>query len=119
MRKKSLGNLGENLALKHLHKQGYTILERNFRSKFGEVDIIAQDGEVLVFIEVKTRWSQKYGPPEEAITPGKIKRIIKVSQYYKMLHPQSPEAMRIDAVAIDLSPSGGFKEIKVIRNLTG
>lgn len=119
MRKKSLGNLGENLALKHLHDHGYKILDRNFRSKFGEIDIVAQDGDVLVFIEVKTRWSKKFGPPEEAITPWKIKHIIKAGQYYKLLHPELPDSLRLDAVTIDLSSDGKLKEIKIIKNLTG
>ncbi len=126
MRKKSLGNLGENLAAKHLHKKGYTILERNFRSKFGEIDIIAlnpskdskQNSQTLVFVEVKTRWSQKFGSPEEAITPGKIKRIIKAGQYYKIIHPELPETLRLDAVVIDLSPQGELERVEHIKNLT-
>jgi len=118
VKRKSLGNLGENLALKQLKNNGYKILERNFRSKFGEIDIIAQEGDFLVFIEVKTRWSQKFGPPEEAVTPRKIKRITKAAQYYKMLHPELPEALRIDVVAIDLSPGGEVGEIKILKNVT-
>lgn len=125
MQRKNLGNLGENLALRHLKNKGYKIIERNFRSKFGEIDIIAQDPstgsgrEVLVFVEVKTRWSKKFGPPKEAITPWKIKRIIKTGQYYKSLHPELPEAMRIDVVTIELSPGGRIGEIKIIKNVTG
>lgn len=119
MQRKSLGNLGENLALKHLKNKGYKILERNFRSKFGEIDIVAIESDVLVFVEVKTRWSKKFGPPEEAITPWKIKRIIKAGQYFKMLHPELPEAMRIDAIAVDLSPGGEVGKIRIIKNITG
>lgn len=91
---------------------------------FGEVDIIALDPsagsgqDTLVFIEVKTRWSKSFGPPEEAITPWKIRRIIKAGQYYKLFHPESPEALRIDVVAIDLSPTGEVGEIKIIKNIT-
>lgn len=118
MQRKSLGSLGESLALNHLKNNGYKILERNFCSKFGEVDIIAQEGDILVFIEVKTRWSTKFGPPEEAITPWKIDRIIKVGQYYKILHPELPEAIRIDAVAVNLSPRGKVGEIKIIKNIS-
>jgi len=118
MRRKSLGNLGENLALKKLKNSGYKILERNFRSKFGEIDIIAQEGDVLVFIEVKTRWSKRFGPPEEAITPRKIRRMVKAGQYYKLLHPELPDSLRLDAVVIDLSPKGKLERIEIIRNLT-
>ncbi|MFZ5366396.1 MAG: YraN family protein [Patescibacteria group bacterium] len=119
-----LGILGEDLAVKFLKKNGYKILQRNFRSKFGEIDIIAQDpsagsGQVLVFVEVKTRWSKSFGPPEEAITPWKIRRIIKAGEYYKMLHPELPEALRLDAVCLDLSPTGRVGKIKIIKNITG
>jgi len=93
-------------------------LERNFRSKLGEIDIIAQDGDSLVFIEVKTRWSKSFGLPEEAITPWKIRRIIKAGQYYKLLHPELPDSLRLDAVVIDLSPKGKLERIEIIKNLT-
>jgi putative endonuclease len=119
MRRKSLGNLGEKIAAKYLHDCGYKILVRNFRSKFGEIDIVALDGDFLVFIEVKTRWSRKFGPPEEAIIPSKVRRIIKAGQYYKLLHPELPESLRLDAVAIDLFFDGKVKRIKLIKNLTG
>ena len=125
MRRKSLGNLGEKLALKHLKNKGYKILNRNFRSKLGEIDVIAIDSsstisgkDTLVFIEVKARWSKKFGLPEEGITSWKIRRIIKAGQYYKLLHPELPEALRIDVVAIELSPAGGVEKIRIIKNIT-
>jgi len=114
-----LGKKGEELAVKYLQNHGYKVLTRNFRSKLGEIDIIAQEKNILVFIEVKTRWSKKFGPPEEAVTPWKIKSIIKTSQYYKMLNPELPELLRIDVMAISLSPSGGVEEIKLLKNVTG
>jgi putative endonuclease len=77
------------------------------------------DSDTLVFIEVKTRWSKRFGPPEEAITPWKIKHIIKAGQYYQLLHPELPDSLRIDAVTVDLSPTGGVRETKIIKNLTG
>ncbi|KPJ70465.1 hypothetical protein AMJ51_01810 [Microgenomates bacterium DG_75] len=117
MRRKRLGKLGEKLALKHLRKNKYQILERNFHSQSGEIDIIAQEGDVLVFVEVKTRWSKKFGTPEEAITPGKIERIVKTGQLYQMNNPHLPEAVRIDAVAIELSPAGGVEKIELIKNV--
>lgn len=116
---RNLGLLGEELAVKLLKREGYKILGRNFRSKFGEIDIIALEKNTLVFVEVKTRWSNKFGAPEEAITPWKIKRIIKAGQYYKLLYPQSPDLLRLDAVAIDLAATGEVKQIRLIRNLTG
>jgi len=127
MRQKSLGNLGENLALKHLKSKGYRILTRNFSSKFGEIDIIAldpstssgQSDSTLVFIEVKTRFSQAFGPPEEAITPWKIRRIIKTGQYFKLLHPELPDSLRLDAVVIDLTPEGKLERVEILKNITG
>ena len=125
MRRKSLGNLGENLALKHLKNKGYKILDRNFRSKLGEIDVIAIDPsstisgkDTLVFIEVKARWSKKFGLPEEGITLWKIRRIIKTGQYYKLVHPELPDSLRLDAVVIDLSSQGKLKRIEIIKNLT-
>ncbi|TSC53980.1 MAG: putative endonuclease, partial [Microgenomates group bacterium LiPW_16] len=99
MLKHDLGKRGEELAVRYLQSHGYRILTRNFRSKFGEIDIIGLDGKILVFIEVKTRWSKKFGPPEEAVTPWKLKSIIKTAYYFKMLHPELPESLRIDVVA--------------------
>lgn len=115
----NLGKLGENLALKHLRNKGYKILGRNFRSKFGEIDIIAIHENDLVFIEVKTRWSQSFGPPEETITPWKIRRIIKTGQYFKLLHPKLPDSLRLDAVVIDLTPEGKLERMEILKNITG
>ena len=115
----SRGKEGEELAISYLNSLGYKILERNFKKRYGEIDIIALEKETLVFIEVKTRWSKRFGPPEEAVTPWKIKSIIRTAQYFKMLHPELPDAMRIDVVAVDLSPGGGEKKIKLIKNVTG
>ena len=121
MRKKSLGKLGENLAAKYLQKnKGYKFIKRNFTSKFGEIDLIFQDKDVLVFVEVKTRFSKSFGPPEEAVTPYKIKSIIKTGQYFKLLHPKLPEALRIDVVAIKLdSEEEKLLSLRHIRNVTG
>lgn len=118
MSTKDLGIMGETMASEFLQKKGYQILQRNFRSKFGEIDLICLDQEVLVFVEVKTRWSDQFGLPEEAITPWQIRRIIKTGQYYKMLHPKLPESLRIDAVAIDLYSSGEVKDIKLYQNIS-
>ena len=97
--KKSLGRKGEKLAEKHLKSKGYKILSRNFRSHFGEIDIIAVKRNKLVFFEVKTRWSRKFGSPESAITPLKIKRMIKTAYYFHQKNSYLPESFRLDAVA--------------------
>ena len=113
-----LGKYGEDLAIKFLKRKGYKILQRNFRSKFGEIDIIAQEQDTLVFVEVKTRWSQSFGPPEEAITPWKIKAIIKTGQYFKLLHPQTPDCLRMDAVVIEMDKGGQVSRMEIVKNLT-
>lgn len=98
-----IGKKGEEIATKYLKRQGYEILERNFRSKrWGEIDIVAIKDDVLVFVEVKTRVGSKYGEPVEAVTPFKLRALKRTGQYYKMEHPDLPEALRIDVVAIVL-----------------
>lgn len=114
---RDLGVFGEDLAVKFLQKNGYKILQRNFRSRFGEIDIVAQDKDTLVFVEAKTRWSQSFGPPEEAITPWKIKRMIKAGQYFKLLYPKTPDSLRLDAVVIEID-QGKLERIELIKNLT-
>ena len=114
-----LGKKGEEIAKRYLQSKGYKILFKNFRSRLGEIDIIGQDKDTLVFVEVKTRFSKEFGEPEEAVTPWKIKSIIRTGEYFKMLHPELPESLRIDVVAISLSPGGGVEEIKLIKNATG
>lgn len=116
LKKKERGNLGEKLAVSFLKRNHYQILQRNFRSRFGEIDIVAKDGEDLVFIEVKTRAYLSFGTPEEAITPEKIKRIIKSADYFKLLHPELPDSLRIDLVAVDLVEDE--PQIRIIKNIT-
>lgn len=114
---RSKGSSGEDLAISYLKKHGYRILERNFHSRVGEIDIIAKDGQVLVFVEVKTRWSKKFGNPQEAVTPWKLQSIIKTANYYKLLHPELPDAMRIDVVAVDIQ--GKSPQIELLKNVSG
>lgn len=96
------GRLGEDIASKFLVQKGYKIITRNFKSRFGEIDLIAIKANVLVFVEVKTRWSDKFGSPVEAVTPWKILKIRKTAEYYTMLNPNLPERQRIEVVAIEV-----------------
>lgn len=118
MSTRDFGYLGEKIASDYLEKKGFRLLEKNFRSKFGEIDIIAIDQNTLVFVEVKARWSSEFGLPEEAITSWKIRKIIKTADYYQLLHSQLPKLTRIDACAIDLWPSGELKEIRYFENIS-
>ena len=124
--KKEEGELGERLAVEYLKKQGYKILERNFRIRGGEIDIIAidpstssgQGGDTLVFIEVKTRRSNEFGTPLEAITPWKLRALIKSAQFYKVKHPHLPDLMRIDAIGIILGHEGKAASIELVINIS-
>ena len=109
--KRRKGGSYEGRAAKYLMGQGYEVLEMNYRCKLGEIDIIARDGEYLVFIEVKYRYSQAAGLPEEAVDWRKQKRISRVALYYCMEHGIS-EAMpcRFDVAAFLRD------EIHLIRN---
>lgn len=124
MHNQNLGKQGEEIAADYLQKQGYKLLTKNFKSKLGEIDLICLDpptgsGQVLVFVEVKTRWSKEFGEPEEAVTPWKIRSIIKTGQYFSILHPELPEALRIDVVAISMDNDEKVEKIKLIKNVTG
>lgn len=118
LRKKLLGKRGEDLAVQFLQKNGYKILERNFAKRYAEIDIVAQEKETLVFVEVKTRTTREFGNPLEAITPWKIATLQRSCQFYKSLHPELPEALRIDVVSVELSPSGGVEKIELVKNIS-
>ena len=85
------GKAGEHAASKYLKKNGYKILERNFRKTYGEIDIIAQKGENIAFVEVKTRKSSSYGTPAEFVTVSKQKKIIKTAYTYIQEHQLDAE----------------------------
>lgn len=86
MNKRVLGNSKETEAIHYLIKHGFTILERNFYTRAGEIDIIAKDGDYLVFIEVKFRWNQEYGFPAEAVTIRKQRKIVRCARFYLISH---------------------------------
>jgi putative endonuclease len=99
---KASGNWGENFACKFLVIRGYKIIERNFRTRFGEIDIIAVKNDVLSFVEVKTRLSKKFGKPEEAVTKQKLKKIFRVGEYYCHTHNGIPKKIKVEVVAIEV-----------------
>lgn len=119
MNKQNLGLLGEKLALQYLNNKSYKFIKANFRSRFGEIDLIFQDNNILVFVEVKTRFDDSFGPPEAAVTPYKIRSIIKTGQYFKLLNPKLPDSLRIDVIAIiyDINQHC-LKSLRHIKNIT-
>jgi len=107
MQRKLLGQQAESLAKKHLQNKSYHFVTQNFRTKFGEIDLIflSPDKSTIVFIEVKARHQVNLGLPEEAVTPEKLKTITKVSEYFLQTHPDFPQLARIDVIAIELDQS--------------
>ncbi|MFZ2025075.1 MAG: YraN family protein [Microgenomates group bacterium] len=114
---RKLGKLGESLAANYLQKRGFTIIERNFRVRYGEIDLVAKDADTLVFVEVKTRMSTQFGLPEEAITPKKLHEIIKTLEMYALRHHVQQMQLRIDAVAIQMNADYTVRDIRHIENI--
>lgn len=96
----TVGSWGEEIAESYLKKKGYTILNRNFRSKIGELDIVARDGNVIVFIEVKTRNKLSYGLPCESINEIKKRHIKRMADFYTMINNIEDIDLRIDVIEI-------------------
>ncbi len=113
-RSQQFGEKGESIAVNCLKKQGYKIIEINYRTKLGEIDIIAKQGGSLVFIEVKARKSSRFGRPELAVTPKKQRKISMVALYYLKSTKQSNAKARFDVVAINSTDDG--PNIKIIKN---
>ena len=109
------GPAGEEEAAVFLQKRGYKILERNYRKRMGEIDIIARDKNTLCFIEVKTRSSDTLGSPAEAVTKQKQRQIIKLSLYYLKENNISDPQVRFDVVTIDMTSASGSR-INLIQN---
>lgn len=112
LNKQALGKLGEQKACKYLTTKGYYILENNFRCKMGEIDIIAKDKNEIVFVEVKTRKSIKYGMPSEAINYNKRKHIYNAARYYILKNNLQTDAIRFDAIEVLLKDKFYLHHIK-------
>lgn len=111
-----IGHQGEAIALKQLKKTGYKIVEKNYRSKLGEIDIIAKDQDTLSFIEVKTRQSTRYGHPKGAITPKKQRKLSMVALGYLKETNQSYHKARFDVVSILLTADGKKPLVEIVKN---
>jgi len=114
MQKKELGKKGEDLAIRFLKKKGYRTIERNYACKMGEIDIIAKEKDTLVFIEVKTRTSVTFGPPQLAVNPKKQLQMSKAALHFLKEKNLEDAKARFDVVAILLGPKG--QEIELIQN---
>jgi len=114
MQKKELGKKGEEIAHRFLKRKGYRIIERNYVCKMGEVDIIAREKDTFIFIEVKTRRSTAFGPPQMAVDQRKQKQLSRAALYFLKAKRLEGVKARFDVVAILLGPEG--EEINLIRN---
>jgi putative endonuclease len=113
MKRDKEGRLGERLARWRLILSGYRIVEANYRTRYGEIDIVARDGEDLVFVEVKTKRTRDYGPPEEAVDGKKRQKITRMALMYLAEKGGGLDtACRFDVVTVDLS--GMIPRIRVI-----
>lgn len=111
----TIGVLGEQLAGDYLIKKGYSIIERNYRIRGGEIDIIAKDGNDIVFIEVKLRSSNRYGYPEEAVSFSKCRKIMKAIRAYLQNSHYSDANIRFDIIAIENNDTNSI--IRHIENI--
>ena len=110
------GREGEELAVRFLKKSGYGIVERNYRCPYGEIDIIARDGKVLVFVEVKARTSGAFGLPKESVDRRKQRHIIKASADYLAKNGLAESPARFDVVSIEIDGKGGGASTELIKN---
>ena len=97
---KNIGNYGENLASKYLINLNHRILEMNYRNRLGEVDIISTINDIIIFTEVKSRYTNSYGLPVESVTYYKHRQIIKVSSYYILINKLNKYNIRYDVIEV-------------------
>jgi len=110
----SIGALGEEAAALALRKKGYKIIERNYRCKMGEIDIIAKDGEYTCFVEVRLRKNNSFGSPADSINDGKRQRIIKTAQLYAIEKGIFDTPMRFDVVLINaVAEENSLKNVRL------
>ncbi len=116
--RKKLGDRGEKIAAKFLRKQGYRIIEKNYHSRLGEIDIVAKENESIVFVEVKTRCSTDFGLPEEALSYDKRRRLSKLALGYLAHRRIKDTNCRFDVVSIlmDTNKVRKVKHIELIKN---
>ena len=108
------GKKSEGIAVRHLKRKGYKIVEQNYRNRIGEIDIIARDRDTLVFVEVKSRSTNKFGDPKWAITPTKQRKISMVALAYLKTLDQGDAKARFDVVCIQ--EDGETRQVEIVKN---
>ncbi len=115
--RKNFGDSAERLAALYLEEHGCRILARNIRTRYGEIDLLAEEGQVLAFVEVKARRGTTYGTPEEAITPRKQIRLLRLADAFMAGRAEfAGRPWRIDVVAIELDHAGRVVRVNHIQN---
>lgn len=115
---KQIGSLGENIALNYLKKHNYIILDQNWHSRFGEIDIIAKKNNKIFFIEVKARTSDAYGQPQESVNYFKQRKLVKTAYCYLNNYYQDND-FQIDVIALNLNLSTRKAKLKHFQNAVG
>ena len=113
-KRQQFGKKSENFAVWYLKKNGYKILEKNYRTQIGEIDIIAKEKKTIVFVEVKSRQSVRYGNPKWAVTPKKQRKISMVALQYLKSIRQTDVRARFDVVAI--TSNRDEPQIEIVKN---
>ena len=114
--KRQLGDAGEELAVRALQARGLIIVARNYRCTAGEMDVIARDGDALVFVEVKTRRGDQFGTAAEAVNARKQQKLIDVAETYLQAQQLDDVDWRIDVVAVEMDARGKLLLVEVIEN---
>lgn len=115
--RQGLGTAGERLARRHLEEHGYAFVTANWRYPGGELDLVMRDGDVLVFVEVKTRRGERLGAAEESLTPVQTGRLLRAAQVFLAGQPAFADAFwRIDLIAVTMAPSGAVSRLTHIPN---
>ena len=114
-RRLDLGDFGERVAAAHLEAKGYHIRERNFRVAEGEIDIIAECGGTLVFVEVRTRRGGSHGTAAESVTARKAAHLVAAAQAYGQARADCPAEQRIDVIAVEMAPDGRLLSLEQIE----
>ena len=120
VQRQELGKSGEDLAVEELERRGYANLARRYRTRHGEIDVVARDGETIVFVEVKVRTTGEFGTAAEAVTPSKQRRLVSMATDYLVRHRLMDWPCRFDVIALDDEPGregkGAGKVLTLYRN---
>jgi putative endonuclease len=118
-RKRALGQLGERLAAQHIEARGYRLIERNYRCPYGELDILAWDGDTLVAVEVRTRLGGTEAAPEESIGRRKRERLCGLAEHYRAERFPDVQRLRIDVVAVHFTAGGVLRRVELWQDAVG